>query len=631
MPRRILPHASRAAFSSTVLNMGEIAIAEGPLGVFVGDGTTPGGISITDPKENVFTSLEEFRASDVARRVATLVGATGVVDGRYYFDTSAPPYSENLPYVVKADSTALSVGAWVREGPTNLLHRGKNVSDYLTLAYPAGASIRYCGDSITDGFVGNTYYPNDGWRVKSANQLNIPSINGAISGGSIMDWIYPLYNSAIAANQITAILPGFNDQRHIGDLGIIREYLAGYKAALYAACAYAAIPDSAKILGNDARIAYAGTWSASPTLSYGKYTNTLNSTATFKVLGDMLLMSVVQQNGFGGKIEIRCDGTLVLTDDQKNNLTNGRIVGNGGAVSSIEYMPRLMIVPLPSGGQHTIEVKRIGATDTTENVFIDWIDSGYRTEDSGPCVLLGTTLRMNAAGAATGAPYYNAYNETANGMFWDASAEVASVLGSMGLNVQLVDTQKAWNPDVEPGADNVHPPATGHDKIAACFLRAARGLRNYGAEAAGMQARRLIRSDASTKILNYTPIIAGLTTTGSHTYSHQDGYYTAANGYLDVWFRIAISTVDGAMAGLTFISLPVGYTVAPTVVSTTGEVGRATGFSLSANCTGLYLEGFPGANAIVIRQRNLTAETDVSASNLSNGCEIRGSIRLPLP
>lgn len=65
--------------------------------------------------DNSYSSLVAFRASDVTRKVASLVGVPGIPDARYYFERGAGPYVENLPHVIKADSTRLDEGAWVRQ------------------------------------------------------------------------------------------------------------------------------------------------------------------------------------------------------------------------------------------------------------------------------------------------------------------------------------------------------------------------------------------------------------------------------------------------------------------------------------------------------------------------------------
>ncbi|WP_299104735.1 hypothetical protein, partial [uncultured Bradyrhizobium sp.] len=68
--------------------------------------------TIPGPSDNTYTTLATFRASDVTRKVASLVGVPGIPDARYYFDRAAGPYVESLPDLIKADSTSLSVGVW---------------------------------------------------------------------------------------------------------------------------------------------------------------------------------------------------------------------------------------------------------------------------------------------------------------------------------------------------------------------------------------------------------------------------------------------------------------------------------------------------------------------------------------
>lgn len=72
--------------------------------------------------DNSYSSLVAFRASDVTRKVASLVGVPGIPDARYYFERGAGPYVESLPDLIKADSTSLSVGVWRRQGATGISH-----------------------------------------------------------------------------------------------------------------------------------------------------------------------------------------------------------------------------------------------------------------------------------------------------------------------------------------------------------------------------------------------------------------------------------------------------------------------------------------------------------------------------
>ncbi|MES1996990.1 MAG: hypothetical protein V4522_04380, partial [Pseudomonadota bacterium] len=71
--------------------------------------------TIPGPPDNTYTNLERFRASDVTLKVAKLVGIESIPDGEFFFKTDAPPYVEDGITTIKADSTRLDEGAWVRQ------------------------------------------------------------------------------------------------------------------------------------------------------------------------------------------------------------------------------------------------------------------------------------------------------------------------------------------------------------------------------------------------------------------------------------------------------------------------------------------------------------------------------------
>lgn len=66
---------------------------------------------------NTFNDLAIFKAASTAEfKAATLSGVSGVTDGQFYFETANAPYTADPQNVLKADDTALAVGAWVRQG-----------------------------------------------------------------------------------------------------------------------------------------------------------------------------------------------------------------------------------------------------------------------------------------------------------------------------------------------------------------------------------------------------------------------------------------------------------------------------------------------------------------------------------
>jgi hypothetical protein len=78
------------------------------------------GFQSTIPGPPTFTTLATFRAAPVSNRKQALLDPS-YSSGDYYFETVNAPYTEALPNVIKADSTALSVGAWVRQSAKSIV------------------------------------------------------------------------------------------------------------------------------------------------------------------------------------------------------------------------------------------------------------------------------------------------------------------------------------------------------------------------------------------------------------------------------------------------------------------------------------------------------------------------------
>lgn len=81
-------------------------------------GTPPqyvGPTGAVGSSDNTYTALAPFKASDIARKTASLVGVSGVPDGRFNWTLGNFTGQADDVNVIKADSTALSVGAWVRQ------------------------------------------------------------------------------------------------------------------------------------------------------------------------------------------------------------------------------------------------------------------------------------------------------------------------------------------------------------------------------------------------------------------------------------------------------------------------------------------------------------------------------------
>lgn len=105
------------------------------------------------PADNTYTALATFKASDTARKSARLVSVPGVSDGNFNWTLGDYTGQADDVNIIKADSTALSVGAWVRQGaagiylpPANALQRP---SDLAVEARRISWAERYMSPSFT--------------------------------------------------------------------------------------------------------------------------------------------------------------------------------------------------------------------------------------------------------------------------------------------------------------------------------------------------------------------------------------------------------------------------------------------------------------------------------------------------
>lgn len=74
-----------------------------------------------------YSSLQSLKAASAAG-AACLVGASGVPDGIFFFTSGDFTNEDDNKNIVKADSTPLTVGAWVRQGADKVTFRGDPVA-----------------------------------------------------------------------------------------------------------------------------------------------------------------------------------------------------------------------------------------------------------------------------------------------------------------------------------------------------------------------------------------------------------------------------------------------------------------------------------------------------------------------
>jgi len=133
------------------------------------DGFAPGP---PGPAENTYTTLSAFKAQPITNKASRLVGASGITDGDFFWtigDFTGRADDENI---IKADSTPLSTGAWVRQQADSVSYSQFDAAPFLmTLAN----KVRETPSITALGAVGDN----------SGNQLTKiqDTINAAIDAG----------------------------------------------------------------------------------------------------------------------------------------------------------------------------------------------------------------------------------------------------------------------------------------------------------------------------------------------------------------------------------------------------------------------------------------------------------------
>jgi hypothetical protein len=106
---------------------------------------------VPGPADNTYSDLTSFKASDVQRKTATLVGVSGVADGRFNWtlgDYTALVDDQN---VIKANSTSAGVGAWIRQAAKGLTYGRNSLPRPLDASLPV--TLSYLGVPNSTGDV----------------------------------------------------------------------------------------------------------------------------------------------------------------------------------------------------------------------------------------------------------------------------------------------------------------------------------------------------------------------------------------------------------------------------------------------------------------------------------------------
>ncbi len=415
-------------------------------------------LATATPPENYFTT----RAAGAAA-IATDDLFSSDEEGQmavYRRTAVAPNYTKLYDVATKAmvDSAVASVASKADQADLDDLEDAVGATAAGDLA-PQGSLLPYMpngfrtyGDSQTAQIVSGV----TGWRTIVRDRLGTTNTDRSVSGGSVMDWGKNALGDTIVAGDWSMILPGFNDLRANGANATKAE---SYRLALAASAAWLAIPAARKTVGS--ALSRTGTW----TVGASDYTTAIQSgtaasTATFSVEGTAVYIAGLSILSSGGSFTATVDGV-------DYRFTCDRAVGNGGAVSADTFAPALFRVPNLGSGKHTVTI----TVDGTGNVYILWVAGSNMQGGSGASVVIGNTLRMNATGAAVGAPY-NQYSEAGQRLYSKGAEQVVNELSSDGLAVYYADAAGAYDPDTQTHTDNIHMAQTGQTGVSNAFLAA---------------------------------------------------------------------------------------------------------------------------------------------------------------
>lgn len=314
-----------------------------------------------------------------------------------------------------------------------------------------GTVGRAIGDSITKGGAVANPFP-----ALLAAAMGWTMVNSGIDGAQTHDAAVPLYATTVGARDNITVAAGINNMRVSAGSATKLRYFRQSHAALVA---FAAIPDSKKIRATDARITYAGTWANNNTYSgtTSKYSITQGSTATFEVSGSVVYIGTTMTETSVGQFKVTVDGV-------DKGVYSGAAAGITTPLGQA-FGPRLVRIPLPQGGRHTVVITVTSATAANNNVFVDWV-AGNETA-SGPKVYVGNITYMDATGYGIyggSTSLTDTYNRTIR--------ENCIDLANDGLSVFYVDSNAVINPATDL-ADHLHPTQAGYQDIADAFQAAA--------------------------------------------------------------------------------------------------------------------------------------------------------------
>jgi len=309
------------------------------------------------------------------------------------------------------------------------------------------------GDSITAGVGASTIAKGFVNRIATARKWRI--VNLGTPGAQLADMADNIHDQTPSHLSNYLALIGYNDVR---GLGASPTDLQVFQDEVLSAAAYLALPQSEKLLANDASLTWTGSWEGLG--AWGSHwTNSQGSSVIGKVTGTAIYIELIRLCGGQGQASITVDG---ISHGTYNNY------GCTATPTGRSYTPYGIRIANLAAGEHTVTVKK--ADDSSGMVYFVWMaGNGNPRRPERPNVYVGDSIRMKDGRSDIAARAINARIE-----------KMAQDLSSDGLNVVFVDVAARQNLATDVGADGVHPNDSGHRHIAEVFLKAMSGQTSEG-------------------------------------------------------------------------------------------------------------------------------------------------------
>jgi len=354
----------------------------------------------------------------------------------------------------------------------------------ISRSSPSPGPVYNFGDSITAGCYAQGNCPSSaGFAYLLCAHQGWTCRNDGVSRTQLMDAAIndTVLNANISQNTISTFLVGANDMRSsyctgcTGGMSTVAAQQQFY-GQLESSVTWAALPAAAKTTAqtcyftpNSPTCSFTENWVAAGA-DGTMLTTQAGASVTVHLAGTAIYFASIEQ--------FDNDSTYTLTIDgapfpgRQSTLTTAGVIARTINDPSRNYSQYLYRAGGLDENQHTIVFTCV-SVDYQDPCYFAWAGSNSTSPFTNegpslqrPWVLLGNTLRATPAGYATFGG-----SDTIVAQFDAMARQAAQELQSDRLNVQLVDTSAAMNPDDSSlyYADGFHPGTTGHQVLAGVY------------------------------------------------------------------------------------------------------------------------------------------------------------------